>query len=148
MRIYTAFTPYGIPAFSGAWRSVGSPPPDTAVWGRPSYVLPVRRDVIITTTERILTGPVYGSIPPNHFRNHHPSGARSVWPNLFFYSRLDIPMAVTDVGKCRSPISVDAVGMCDQWNIAYALRTRPPGAVGYTAGRVVKPFLFGGRIRP
>ena len=47
----------------GAWRSVGSPPPDTAVWGRPSYVLPVWRNVITKTTERILTGPVYRSIP-------------------------------------------------------------------------------------
>ena len=31
----------------GVWRSVGSPPPDKAVRGRPSYVLPVWRNVII-----------------------------------------------------------------------------------------------------
>ncbi len=32
--------------------------PLKAVWGRPSYELPVWRDVITNTTERILTGPV------------------------------------------------------------------------------------------
>ena len=31
--------------------------PDKAVWGRPSYVLPVWRNVIDNTTERVLTGP-------------------------------------------------------------------------------------------
>ena len=33
-----------------------------------------------------------------------------------------------------------------QWSrtkSACALRTRPPGAIGYTAGQVVKPFLWG-----
>jgi HEAT repeat protein len=41
-------------------------------------ILPVWRNVIINTTERILTGPVYGSIPPNRPGNHLSRGARNV----------------------------------------------------------------------
>jgi hypothetical protein len=37
-----------------AWRSVGSPPPDKAVWGRPPDKLPVWRYLITHTTETIL----------------------------------------------------------------------------------------------
>jgi hypothetical protein len=48
---------------AGDWRSVGSPPPDAAVWGRPPYELPVWRSVIINTTERILAGSVRRPTP-------------------------------------------------------------------------------------
>jgi len=67
-----------------------------AVWGRPSYVLPVWRHVIINTTERILTGPVTRPIPTILFCSHSMSGALSVRTHNIFYLELDIPMAVTD----------------------------------------------------
>ena len=110
----------------GAWRSVGSPPPDVAVWGRPSYVLPVWRYVITTTTERILTGPVYGPTPPKRPRNHQPSGARNVRLHHNFDPGLVIPMAVTDARYrvafepeagatyARYEHSFGGLGRCDQ----------------------------------
>ena len=80
----------------GAWRSVGSPPPDMAVWGRPPYVLPVWRDVIINTTERILTGPVMRPIPTILSCSHSASGALNVRTYKIFPLGLEIPMAVIE----------------------------------------------------
>jgi hypothetical protein len=94
VRIYTAFTPYGIPAFSGVWRSVGSPPPDTAVWGRPSYVLPVWRNVITkrqrysARKRKIETWTTFKKI-------HLVGGPITVRRHSNSNKGLEIPMAVT-----------------------------------------------------
>jgi hypothetical protein len=79
----------------GAWRSVGSLPPDVAVWGRPSYVLPVWRNVITSTTEMILTEPVERPIPAIPKKNHPSRGPRNVRLHQNSDPGLEIPMAVT-----------------------------------------------------
>ena len=52
-------------------------------------------NVIINTTERILTGPVYRSIPINQATNHQRVERRMYASNKIFCLALDIPMAVT-----------------------------------------------------
>jgi hypothetical protein len=54
VRIDTALIFNGIPALEVNGALSGSPPPDAAVWGRPSYALPERRSVITEETETIL----------------------------------------------------------------------------------------------
>ena len=79
----------------GEWRSVGSLPPDKAVWGRPSYALPVWRSVIINTAERILTRwPIDRSL--RNARKATLSVERKTYAvTRIFPSGLEIPMAVT-----------------------------------------------------
>ena len=99
MRIHTAFRPNGIPAFSvnGALsdhhrliRQFGAVPLMYYLYGE---------NVINKTTERILTGPVYRSIPLNHSTNHQCVERRMYTTNKILCSGLDIPMAVTEAAK-------------------------------------------------
>src|SRR6185295_12575614 len=76
----------------GARRSVGSPPPDKAVWGRPPYVLPVWRYVIRHTTEMIIALSAAGREPSN-FKKPPRRWTVERTPKR---RRLEIPMAVTE----------------------------------------------------
>ena len=112
----------------GEWRSVGSPPPDKAVWGHPSYVIPVWRYVITNTTERILTGPVSRSILMTNTTEPPASGAQSVRTYTIFELGLEIPMAVSDAGYARYETAVD-VGPTQLGGIASLLRWASPRQV-------------------
>lgn len=58
VRIHTAFRFLGIPALSVHGALADHHRLMKAVWGRPSYVLPAWRNVVINRIERILTGSV------------------------------------------------------------------------------------------
>ena len=66
-------------------------------------VLPVWRNVIIHTTERILTGPVYGPIPAELIKSHRRVDRSRYAPTRFFPSGLEIPMAVTCAVRQSKP---------------------------------------------
>ena len=82
----------------GAWRSVGSPPPDKAVWGRPPYVLPVWRNVITKTTEMILAL-VGEDRDPLALQKTTLQVGRGAYAHNKFTQGLEIPMAVTDCAE-------------------------------------------------
>ena len=82
----------------GRWRSVGSPPPDKAVWGRPPDGLPDWRNVIlgdtdVTRTRRSTTKPARTS------KNLLAGGTGRVHLHNKSAQRLEIPMAVTWVAR-------------------------------------------------
>ena len=95
MRIHTAFVGDGIPAcqvlgaLSDHYRLMWQFGAD------PLMFLPVWRSVIIHTTERILAGPIYRSIPEKQSTTHPLGGARNVRDHRNFPFGLAIPMAVT-----------------------------------------------------
>jgi hypothetical protein len=94
--IDTASKDNGIPASSVNGALSGSPPPDKAVWGRPSYGLPVWRNRDHQQTETILTsGPRPN--PAQTSKKPPPWWGKERTHFQKILLRLEIPMAVTQV---------------------------------------------------